>query len=107
MRALRIALLALVSLSVLDASATFAKGTGGAAGGGGAGAGAGAGGGSSGGAGTGSNPLTYYVIPGQEGHRQRPVYIPGKVLSSCFKQETLYNRYGYAVVNVHGAECFQ
>ena len=87
MRALRIALLALVSLSVLDASATFAKGTGGAAGGAAGGGAGGAAGGSSGGAGTGSNPLTYYVIPGQEGHRQRPVHIPGKEFSSCFKHQ--------------------
>ena len=105
MRALRIALLALVSLSVLDASASFAKGTGGAAGGG-AGAGAGAGG-SSGGAGVGSTPLTYYVIPGRDGHKQRPRYTPGKESSSCFKQNNLYDRNGYAVVNLHGAECFQ
>ncbi len=105
MRALRIALLALVSLSVLDASSAFARGNGGAAGGGAGGAA----GGGTGGAGTGSTPLAYSVIQGNGGDQRhyRPRYIPGKVSSSCFKQNDLYDRYGYAVVNLHGAECFQ
>ena len=118
MRALRFALVlaavAGVTISTLDVSA-FAKGTGGAAGGaggaaGGTGGGASGGGASGGGSsGGGANPAlggTFNRVPPLPyPHLVR--YVPPHVWSSCFKQGELYDRYGYAVINTHGAECFE
>ena len=104
MRALRFALVAaLVSVSVVESSAVFARGA--AGGGGGAGAGA------SGGTGGAGAPLrTFSVVNNTDQVRPDPYHhrqiSPAWTFSSCFKQDELYDRHGYAVVNQHGAECF-
>lgn len=107
MRALRFAFVAAavagVSLSALSFPA-FARGAAGAGASGG-----GASGGSSGGAGGGSNPnlSTLAVIPGDRGGPPRFVRLHSLDGSSCYKHEQLFDRYGFAVVDLHGANCFE
>jgi hypothetical protein len=105
MRALRIALLVL-SVAVLGAPTAFAKGAAGAAGGG---AGAGGTGGAGSGAGAGSNPsvTTAAAVNQGRGH-YKPVRVSRpRASGACYRQAQLYDRYGYAVVNLHGADCLE
>ena len=109
MRALRFVLAAaLVSVCVVENSAAFAKGTGAA--GGAAGGSSGGASGGDGGRWGGVAPVAFVgdnnpwrKVPPQRHRRQ---VEPARAFSSCFKQEPLFDRKSYAVVNLHGAECF-
>ena len=108
MRALRFArtlrfsiVAALISVSVVESSDAFARAAGGAGGAAGAGSG-GAGGG--GGAGAFTSQLS--VINPIRGPIPRFVRPAVRHSGSCYKEEYLYDRFGDAVVNLHGSECF-
>ncbi len=114
MRALRLAVLAaLVSVSVVESSTVFAKGAAGGAAGGASGGGSSGGGAGGGDGGRSSGYSAVGVVGGDNQwtrvppqHERRRFIEPARAFSSCFKQDQLFDRYGYAVVNLHGAECF-
>jgi hypothetical protein len=104
MRIVRFALIAaaIVGVSISASDAAFARGNGASGGG--------SSGGSAGGAGAGSNPNL--AAPAQTNGRGDPrrfvkAQTPRLSGASCYKQQPLFDRYGFAVVDLHSVDCFE
>ena len=103
---LAVAMAAGLALPLFETSAAFARAAGTAGAPGGPGGSSGSSGGSAGGgAGGGGSPAPRVAFDREPPPRFRPVVSRPHVWGSCFKQDHLYDRYGYAVLNIYGADC--